>query len=327
VTNISYAARAIDHLDIEGPEGLEAVSADYYVFAVQHNILDALLGEELKRAVPELADLRPLGEEWSTGVQFFLRRIPAEWEDQAGRITIAIESPWSLVFMINRPGDGVWTQEVSLPDDVEGVLTLVASNSRNPGVLHRKPLVQCTKYEFLEECFKQLRLPEQNDLSEIIHGGVHGGYIGPDMKYLSRAEFAAHEKTKYAGFAAVYIPDSDQVVVSDSLLYVRRPGNLQLEPENHTSLANLYVAGEFTRTNFSTPTMEKSCESGMRCARAIFLSRGALQHVDSFRERIQGAQFPFAFLTTIKFRIILVLLAIGAIAAFVWLFITVRGLT
>lgn len=325
VTNIAYEARALKHLDIDGPNGQERVSADYYVFAVQHNILDALLGDELERIVPELADLRPLGEEWSTGVQFFLKQIPEDWSDQAGRITIAIESPWALVFMINRPGDGVWNESVSLPEGTAGVLTLVASNSRNPGLRHKKPLVQCTKDEFLEECFEQLLLPAQPDLNKVIHGGVRGGYIGPDMKYLSRDEYLKEEKGRYAGFAAVYVPASKQVVVSDSLLYVRRPGNLQIEPANYTSMQNLYVAGEFTRTYFSTPTMEKSCESGMRCAKALFSSLGETKSAAALEPRVRGSRLPLAFLTTVKFRIALVVLGTVGFAVFVWmLYIVLR---
>ncbi len=125
VTHIEQSARSIQHLDVEGVDGKEQIKGDYYVFAVQHNILNALLDAESRDVVPELADLLPLGEEWSTGVQFFLKTMPESWQDQAGKITIAIDSPWSLGFMINQPGDGVWDDAVVMPEDAVAVLTLI----------------------------------------------------------------------------------------------------------------------------------------------------------------------------------------------------------
>ena len=51
-------------------------------------------------------------------------------------------------------------------------------------------------------------------------------------------------------------------------------GNLDIEPECETGIFNLFLAGEYTRTNYRIPTMEKSCESGKRCAQALLAAFG-----------------------------------------------------
>ena len=57
-------------------------------------------------------------------------------------------------------------------------------------------------------------------------------------------------------------------------MYIRLPGNLDIEPANTTGVHNFFLAGEYTKTKYRIPTMEKSCESGMRCSQAIIESIG-----------------------------------------------------
>ena len=174
---------------------------------------------------------------------------------------MAIDTEWSLVFMITTANE-LWSG-VSLPEDTVGVLSVVLSNSRVNGRKHHKPYIRCTADELLEETLVQIGWDEADAIGR--------GFIGPDLHYIAHREFLV-EQAKYAGWATAAVPnenesDADQVAVSDSQLYIRMPGNLTLEPENVTDVYNLFVAGEFTKTSFAKPTMEKACESGMRCAR------------------------------------------------------------
>lgn len=57
-------------------------------------------------------------------------------------------------------------------------------------------------------------------------------------------------------------------------MYIRLPGHLDIAPQSAKGAFNLFLAGEYTRTNYRIPTMEKSCESGKRCARAILKALG-----------------------------------------------------
>lgn len=52
-------------------------------------------------------------------------------------------------------------------------------------------------------------------------------------------------------------------------LFVPRPGYYQIAPKAVTSIANLYLAGEYCSTHFIVPTMEKAAESGFHAANAV----------------------------------------------------------
>jgi hypothetical protein len=293
VTEIDESARLIHNVKTRDNQ---TINADVYVLAVQHNILRALLDDRLKRLVPNLEDLLALGEEWSNGVQYFLKSIPKRWERCIGRITVAIDTEWSLVFMITT-SNGLWN-DVPLPVGTTGVLSVVLSNSRLNGRKHHKPYVRCTAEELLEETLVQIGWRELDAIGR--------GFIGPDLHYVRHEDFLA-EQANYAGWATAAIPnekesDADQVAVSDSQLYIRMPGNLAIEPENVTDVYNLFVAGEFTKTNFAKPTMEKACESGMRCAHAICLAHDVPYDDTRFTN---GAVLPFGFLRTLKWRFFL----------------------
>ncbi|MBC7815487.1 MAG: FAD-dependent oxidoreductase [Planctomycetaceae bacterium] len=293
IAEIGESARLIQNVTTHDNQ---TIKADIYVLAVQHNVLRALLDDRLKRLVPNLEDLLALGEEWSNGVQYFLKSIPPRWQRYVGRITVGIDTEWSLVFLITTANE-LWN-DVPLPAGTVGVLSVVLSNSRVNGRKHHKPYIRCTADELLEETLVQIGWDELNAIGR--------RFIGPDLHYVEHRQFLV-EQAQYAGWATAAVPnencsDADQVAVSDSQLYIRMPGNLSLEPENVTDVYNLFVAGEFTKTNFAKPTMEKACESGMRCAHAICLAHDVPYDVTRFTN---SAVLPFGFLRTLKWRFFL----------------------
>ena len=84
-------------------------------------------------------------------------------------------------------------------------------------------------------------------------------------------------------------------------MYIRLPGNIDIEPQNATGIFNLFLAGEYTRTNYRIPTMEKSRESGKRCAQAILEGFG----IDTDESRVPRCELPFSLLRSEFIRIIL----------------------
>ena len=250
--------------------------------AVQHNILHALLTPALKALLPSLANLDPLAEEWSNGVQYFLNQVPAHWEQYVGRSMITLDSPWSIVFMI-QTNRGPW-QNVSLPAGVEGVLSAVMSNVANPGVVHGKTFNKCTADEILEEVLTQIGLDD-------VPAAIDYGVVGPNIDYITRADYN-NDPDRYNGYAVSEIPNTNMLLVNDGLMYVRAPGNRMIEPENKTDMNNLFVTGEFTQTVYSIPTMEKSNESGKRAAKSIYEAVGLAFDPD----RIAVSDLPFRWL-------------------------------
>jgi uncharacterized protein with NAD-binding domain and iron-sulfur cluster len=283
VQSLTERARRIDRVRTDG--GTDYM-ADAFVLALPHNILRALLGDLIDRSAG-LEELEPLGEEWANGVQFALKAIPDDWRPFVGCTTVAANSPWSLDFVI-------YTREtwpgVPLPDGTAGILSIAASNSINLGVVVKRPFNRCNERELLDEMLVQTGLSAHTEV-------VTARYISPDLKYLSADEFLAGE-ARYAGYGARSIGDGKQVLVSDCLLYVRLPGNAAIEPDNRTEIDNLFIAGEFTSTLSKMPSMEKSCESGMRCAAAIMQDAGAGYDLS----RLGLSELPLRILRNLRFR-------------------------
>jgi uncharacterized protein with NAD-binding domain and iron-sulfur cluster len=257
-------------------------TADDYVVALPQTVLAALLTPELKKMLPSLRNLMSMGIEWSNGVQFYLADIPDWLRPQVGRITLCIDAPWSIVFAIES-NEAIWSN-VPFPEGVKAVLTAVMSNVSKPGPLYGRPYSQCTKEEILKECLTQIGLANAESL-------VREGTVDPDLIYLTEEEWAQSSHL-YAGYAVSHLPAGRGVVVTQSMLYIRNPGDRMSEPPNQSEIANLFVTGEFTSTQFGLPTMEKSNESGKRCAYAICKKWGVAYEPDRF----SSSELPLAFL-------------------------------
>ena len=144
--------------------------------------------------------------------------------------------------------------DVPLPAGTVAVLSLVMSNGRNSGqFVTTKPFVRCLPEEMKNEALAQIGLHAA--LKDVPYA------IGPDLQFIDLQSYVANPQ-RYDSCGASKI-DERTIAVSDGLLYVRMPQNLDNEPANFTDVHNFFIAGEFTRTSFAIPTMEKSCESGI----------------------------------------------------------------
>jgi uncharacterized protein with NAD-binding domain and iron-sulfur cluster len=261
VSKILHDQRRITGVEINGDR---VETADDYVICVPHNILDALLAGDIERMAPSLSRLELLGDSWSNGIQYFMSRIPPAWEKHVGRGTLVLDSPWSIVFMIQANDPASWSG-VQFPPGTVANLSLVFSNANAPGPVTGKLVGQCTKQELFAECIAQIG-DDQDDLFD-------RAAMDPDFQYLSRAYYEEH-KEDYAGFDTSLVAESDEVIVNDGPLFVAKPNAQRNEPGNATEIDNLFVAGEFTHGRVPVPTMEGVNESGKRCAQCIYEKYG-----------------------------------------------------
>jgi hypothetical protein len=187
---------------------------------------------------------------------------------------------------------------VELPPGTVAVLSLVMSNGRNSGqFVTNKPFVRCRPEEMKNEALSQIGL--YDELKDVSYA------IGPDLEFLPLQDYLK-DPQRYVASGASKL-NTEEILISDGLLYVRMPQNLDNEPANFTDVHNFFIAGEFTRTNFVIPTMEKSCESGMRAASAICETSG-----NRYEEaRLEPATLPLGFLRKHWFHL---LVRVGSIA-------------
>lgn len=288
IESLSVREATGGHLNEEARKGNAAtVEASAYVLAVQHNVADALLsGSELKSFMPELNVFPRLGEEWAHSVQFQLARLPDELRKIGERSVAVVDSPWSIGYKVYSKD--TWNQPHWPSGDHEAILTATVSNTQNAGALTDRSFLQCTHEEIIAEVLHQAHL--DNLLSE------DTGSLGLDLDVVS-SQVAAHRLSstvgEYDGYAikAVGKP-GNHVFMSDAQMYIRLPGNLDIEPDNATGIYNLFLTGEYTRTSYRIPTMEKSCESGKRCVQAVLKSHG----LPLSEERLPRYQLPYWFL-------------------------------
>jgi len=281
----------------------EILRADFYCLCLPHLALDSLIQGKLQRFVPTISDLTRFGEEWSAGIQYYLSEVPANLRESQGRIVVDVASAWSIVYMIHAEG-APWVK-VPLPAGTVAVLSLVMSNGRNSGQFTTtKTFVRCLPEEMKNEALAQIGLLDA--LKDAPYA------IGPDVQFIGLQEYADN-LARYESCGASKINDRT-IAVSDGLLYVRMPQNLDNEPANFTDVHNFFIAGEFTRTNFAIPTMEKSCESGMRCASAMYEASG-LEYDEA---RLTPATLPLAFLRTTGFHVLCKTLGVVLIIATAW---------
>ena len=236
-------------------------TADVFVLAVQHNLADVLIGDRLRKYLPDMANFPRLGEEWAHSVQFQIPELKGELA-QLGSVSVAaMDSPWSIAYRVYS--QATWNE--SWPGKPgSGILTATISNTKRPGKIHSLPFLRCTPDQILEEIVAQTGLEKVLDVD-------HADF-GLDLHVMPEAEAANFERQGYA--VSAIGPNDDRVYVTDAQMYIRLPGNLDIEPENATGVYNFFLAGEYTRTKYRIPTMEKSCESGKRCARAVIKALG-----------------------------------------------------
>lgn len=280
------------------------VPGDVFVLAVQHNIADAVIGKGLRRYLPGLADFPKLGEEWAHSVQFQLPKLPDELAKLGSTSIATLDSPWSIAYRVYSKS----TWEDDWHGDSDGaVFTATISNTKRAGVVHWLPFLRCTPDQILEEVVTQTGLSKVLDISQ--------GSLGLDLKVMSESD--AEEK-KQKGYAVTAIgPSDDRVFVTDAQMYIRLPGNLDIEPDNETGVYNFFLAGEYTRTKYRIPTMEKSCESGKRCAKAIIAGLGC-----GVPREVPQYSMPFAFVRSESFFMLSRrALWLAIIASIIWLIV------
>ncbi len=226
---------------VDGSGAAHTVAADYFVLAVPVEATRALCTPEILAVRPELAALDRLVVDWMAGIQLYLRR-PA----QIARGHVAyVDSPWSLTSIaqgqfwsrtrLSERGDGT----------VQDCLSVDISDWNTPGPLFGKPAKECTHDEIAREVWAQLRAhladvaPRDDDL--------HSWFLDPGIAWDA-------ERRRNSN--------------ADPLL-INTAGSWAARPQSHGGLENLFLAGDYVRTNVDLATMEGASEAARTAVNAL----------------------------------------------------------
>ncbi len=225
----------------------ERVTADRYVLAVPVEVAVDLLTEDLRRAAPSLAGVEHLETAWMNGVQFYLREdVPVVAGHQ-----LFVDSPWALTAISQAQ---FWDVDLRKRGDgrVEGVLSVIVSDWTEPGHVYGKPAKDCTPEEIREEVWTQLCTHLNREGRERLDEDlVLDWFLDPELRV------------------------TDEGVENDAPLLVNTVGSLKHRPPADPEVANLYLAGDYVRTNTDLASMEAADEAGRRAANAVLDDAGS----------------------------------------------------
>jgi uncharacterized protein with NAD-binding domain and iron-sulfur cluster len=222
----------------------QRVEADYYVAALPVEIMAKLVSEEMKKADPQLAGLGKLKTAWMSGIQFYL----AEDVPLVHGHSLYIDSPWALTSV----SQGQFWPNFPLEDygngNVRGILSVDISDWETRGLSGKRAIDCSCDREIKDEVWAQLKAHLNDQGEQVLRDdNLLGWFLDPDISY----------------------PNPDRVPANLEPLLINTAGSWDHRPEAKTAIPNLFLAGDYVRTNTDLATMEGANESARRAVNAL----------------------------------------------------------
>nr|WP_306307203.1 FAD-dependent oxidoreductase [Nocardia exalbida] len=231
------AARVIDETGAQ-----RTIEADYFVVALPAERARTLWSPQVLAVQPELAGMDNLVTDWMNGIQFYLRRSA----DISRGHTAYIDAPWSLTSISQNQ---LWRRKLTEFGDgaVRDCLSVDISDWNTPGILFGKPAKECTHEEIAREAWAQIRA-HLDDRGEVLgDADLHSWFLDPGITWQEGQRRNAN---------------------ADPLL-INTAGSWEYRPQAHGAVENLFLAGDYVRTNVDLATMEGANESARAAVNAL----------------------------------------------------------
>jgi uncharacterized protein with NAD-binding domain and iron-sulfur cluster len=218
--------------------------ADYYIAALPVEVISGLVTDSLKKADARLGSLAQLKTAWMTGIQFYLARdVPLVHGH-----TLYIDSPWALTSISQHQFWPDFPMEKWGNGQVGGVLSVDISDWETPGLGGKKGIECSRPEEIKEEVWNQLKA-HLNDQGEPVlqDDNLVAWFLDP----------------------AIVLPNPKDVPANLEPLLINKAGSWEHRPEARTQIPNLFLAGDYVRTNTDLATMEGANESARRAVNGI----------------------------------------------------------
>ncbi len=243
---------ALERAVFQGPTGEDVtVEADVFVLAVPLEAASALSTDALAAASSVFSELRAIDlartTSWMTGAQFYLSEDLPLVE---GHIFFP-ETPWALTAISQAQFWNRGARHVSGYGDgrLRGILSVDISNCHAPDEDGVRLVDETSREGILRRTLRQLLK----------------ALDPPTAAKLERAVFAAHLDDELSVGA--------DGVHNAARLLIHPPGSRFLRPSADSGLGNLFLAGDYLRTEVDLASMEGANEAGRHAA------VGVLNHV------------------------------------------------
>lgn len=219
------------------------VEADWFVVAVPHDKVAALISDDLVAIDPSLGRIKDVPLVEGCCLQIFLKRkatglgtvffnTTAEWETGNEVLTKA----WQLD--LTDYGDGTALDCVSFQIADTGW-------NKDPGLLYGKPAKDCTRKELIDEVLAHLRTHVPRGAEIFAPEEIHSVYVNP-----------------------IHVGDDDSLAQGEPM-FASSPGCLETQPHPVTAIPNLFLAGSYVRSSIGVDSMEAANETGKLAANAV----------------------------------------------------------
>jgi uncharacterized protein with NAD-binding domain and iron-sulfur cluster len=239
----------ISAVTVREPSGqTRTVTADWFLSAIPVDRFVPLLSPEVLAADPDLGRACQLRTDWMNGLMFYLRRkLPL-----TGHVNY-VDSPWSL---ISSNEAQFWRR--SFRDYGDGTvldcLSTVISDWVTVGSVINKPAKECTPDEIAQEVWAQIKA-HLNDTGDdtLTDDLLHSWFLDPAI----------------TGSGTPNVANSEP-------LFIQNVGSWANRPESATAIRNLFLAGDWVRTNVNVTSMEGANESARQAVNALLDAAGSV---------------------------------------------------
>ena len=271
-------------------DALHEAEADYFVFALPLEQMAYYINRStmLTFLAPELRNLVRLSRhmDWMAGIQFYLRD-PVEI---APGHLVGMDSTWSLTAIEQTQ---FW-KDVSLPDGIKAILSVDIAAWDQRGRTIRKEAFNCSDDEIAEEVWAQLKeMLNKPGRPEVLNERMlAGGKLIRSLSYhvddsivdlRDRKKQASYERARGVKFSTLdLIQQGDEGLTEDGYMWgpprarfntepllVNRAGSRALRPEARSGIPNVFLAGDYLKTETDLACMEGANESARHAVNGI----------------------------------------------------------
>jgi uncharacterized protein with NAD-binding domain and iron-sulfur cluster len=247
LSRLTASGQHIMSAQVTGPAGLpHPVFADWYVSAIPCEKLAAVLTSDVLQADPSLASIAQLRTEWMNGLMFYLR----ERVDVTKGHVNYVDSKWAITSISQEQ---FWKRSLTSYGDgtVKDCLSAIISDWNTPGNFNNRRAKDCTPEEVAREAWTEIKAHLNDGRTELTDEMLHSWFLDPAI-----------------------IDSGTAAVRNDEPLFIQDPGSWDRRPEAVTGIDNLFLAGEWIKTDQNVTTMEGANEGGRYAANGVLLASG-----------------------------------------------------
>lgn len=247
VTKLHLAAGRVARLSVDDGTVYD-LAADHYVCALPAERVAALLTPQVLSLDPALAGIEMLANhhtEWMNGFMYYLH----EELDLVHGHTIYLDSAWALTTLEQAQ---FWRRPMSAFGDgtIRSVLSVDVSDWNTPGsaaITGGKPARACSHQQLIDEVWFQLQQHLNDGAQPLLPPAYAGAHVDP---------------------AIVWDPALGANTNAEPLL-VNERDTWRHRPHAATAIPNLFLAGDYVRTNTDLATMEGANEAARHAVNEI----------------------------------------------------------